>query len=197
MLVQAASQILISRCFCHSVSRLPPPGSSAPKTCSTAAMQQSMYHCGVVAASSSFSPSIICPQCREVPEGDINSTRSHWICTCGQCWVQHTAADGVCKQRQLKRAIVRLASVCYCLTSQVREVTFPLGVEGCWRLEHEDSSTRGYVFLVRAPEVIAAPRSRFPDNMPESIKKRAVAYENCVGAVCCMTPAMAWLTEGT
>ncbi|KAF9694070.1 hypothetical protein EKO04_008029 [Ascochyta lentis] len=156
--------------------------------------------CGVKAGPRSVSRSAVCPSCRDVPEGDIESTLTHWVCFCGWCWHTHTES---CQERQQRRTIVRLASLQYRLAAAFATVTFLGSVESYHDVsagEHVFSSLGddlpGRILHLHDFAVPAAELTPISVDLPEKVQLQACCIENCVDAIAFTSQALAYWTQG-
>jgi len=139
-----------------------------------------------------------CPECRDMPEGDINSPLTNWVYTDQRCLEAHQSF-GDCKQRQLTRTVARLANLQYRLASIFNSLTLtgvvegyadcPAGLQGC-------TSHPTQVLYIKFQRTAAAQEMPIARNLPLEVQKQAASVENCVAAICWLTPALAWLTKG-
>jgi hypothetical protein len=138
---------------------------------------------------------------KTVPEGDIDSALTNWVCSCGRCWKVHQAKDGDCEKRRMKRTVARLGDFQYRFTELVNSLTLLEVVDG---YQYPAGFEKRRVFPAHLTRVLYKRDARSPAaqeapiamTLPVEMRKQAAAVENCVGAVVSLSPALAWLTKG-
>ena len=147
--------------------------------------------CGVTLGTTIVS----CPNCRDVPQHDINSPRTCWQCVCGGCNAYHQKE---CEERQLARFIIRLGSLQYELAQMFRAETMIAVVE-TWRdMEcfERFGGLPGRLIIWKEcskPSLIEPPLRK---NLPTKVKVQACSVENCVHAISTVSPSLAYWVEG-
>ncbi|KAF2125203.1 hypothetical protein P153DRAFT_390052 [Dothidotthia symphoricarpi CBS 119687] len=138
-----------------------------------------------------------CPDCRDVPESDINSTRSSWLCPCDSGCDHH---QRLCKQRHSARTVIRLASLQYELAMVFRSETMPGVVEDYMNVHPSAGFFKdklpARILNWRSVERPAAEDPPIPAHLPEQVRLQAGSVENCINAISTTSPALAYWTEG-
>ena len=133
-----------------------------------------------------------CPQCRDVPEADIDSHLTSWACLCGGCHAYHTP---LCRRRQSVRAITRLISLQQVLFSEFRVATMRSVTVGYRDVVFPDGVS-GRVIYYKHCSAPAAIEPVFVAGLPEDVKIQACCVEGCVMAIGVTAPLLAWWVEG-
>jgi hypothetical protein len=147
--------------------------------------------CGVTVGTTIIS----CPNCRDVPQHDINSPRTCWQCVCGGCKEYHQKE---CDERQLTRFIIRLGSLQYELAHMFRAKTM-IGVIETWKDVKSFEALGGLPGRLIFWRECSKPSSIDPpvrENLPAKVKAQACSVENCVHAISTVSPSLAYWVEG-
>ncbi|KZM20603.1 uncharacterized protein EKO05_0010905 [Ascochyta rabiei] len=156
--------------------------------------------CGVKTGPRSAPRSTVYSSCRDVPDGDIDSTLTHWVCFCGWCWRTHT---DICQERRMRRMILRLASLQYRLAAAFATVTFFGSIES-----YQDVSAGKMIFSSLIDDLpgsilhlydFAVPAAEQTPNsvdLPEQVQLQACCVENCVDSIAFTCQALAYGTQG-
>ncbi|KAF1843241.1 uncharacterized protein K460DRAFT_418344 [Cucurbitaria berberidis CBS 394.84] len=147
------------------------------------------YGCGSFPGTSPES----CPNCRDVPDSDIDSTRTSWQCLCGGWCYDHHQIE--CDRRQISRTIVRLVSLQQKLALVISAATM-MKVIYSYSDDPLECFPLDQFIYYKDWSQSAFPEPPFVEGIPEEVKIQACCVENCFFAIATTSPSLAWLVEG-
>ena len=136
-----------------------------------------------------------CEHCLDVPDGDIDGPRSNYdYCCIHQLQADRVAHESVCRERQVKRWLVRVAALCGIVFISVHKALFDYNIISS-SLKDDKSPYRDINLAPHSP--FSGANWSWPGYLQEEDILGAVSFDMCVSGIVLQTPLLAWALEGT